>query len=246
MYDYLLGGSHNFAADRVAADQALRHMPELVGVMQANRAFLRRAVQFLTAAGIRQFLDLGSGIPTVGNVHEVAHRDDPEARVVYVDIDPVAVTHSQAILADNPRATTIMADFRDPRALLAHPELRTFLDLSQPVAVLLVSVLHFLPGEPAELIAHFRDAIVPGSYLVITHASTEGQPPGGIEDARAVYARSAEPVVMRSRAEIAALFDGFSLVDPGLVRLPFWRPDSDVEQESAEHDFPGFAGVGRK
>jgi SAM-dependent methyltransferase len=246
MYDYLLGGSHNFAADRLAADQALRHMPELVPVMHANRAFLRRAVRFLIAAGVRQFLDLGSGIPTVGNVHEVAHRDDPEARVVYVDIDPVAVAHSQAILADHPGATAIQADLRDPRPLLAHPDLRTFLDLSEPVAVLLVAVLHFVPDQPARLIGHFRDAIAPGSYLVISHASTEGQPPGGIEDARAVYARSAEPVIMRSRAEIAALFDGFTLVEPGLVRLPLWRPDSDVEQETGQHDFPGFAGVARK
>lgn len=238
MYDYFLGGSHNFAADRRVATEALQHMPELPMVLRANRAFLRRAVRYLVQAGMTQFLDLGSGIPTAGNVHEIAQRADPGARVVYVDIDPVAVAHSRAILAGNDNATAVQADLRQPEQLLTDRELTRVLDLSRPVAVLLVAVLHFLPDseDPGGIIARLRPALAPGSYLVISHASADGAAPTGMDPAREVYARSNNPIIMRSRAQIEALFAGFELVEPGLVRLPRWRPDDAGGEPDSEPD----------
>lgn len=247
VYDFYLGGFHNFAADREMGRRAVELWPELPEIMQANRAFMRRAVRFLTSAGIRQFLDLGSGIPTVGNVHEVAQQAAPDVRVVYVDNDPVAVEHSRAILTGNPHTVVLEADLRDPDSILGDRELARMLDLSQPVAVLMVAVLHFVPEEahPAALVARFRDAIVPGSFLVLSHASTDGQPERTAEH-RGLYQRTATPMTMRTRAEIAALFGGFEWVAPGLVYLPLWRPDPAAPVEERPERFTGFAGVGRK
>ena len=248
MYDYYLGGSHNFAVDREAAQQAMRHMPELPYVLRENRSFLRRAVRFLVGAGVRQFLDLGSGIPTVGNVHEVVHRLSPGAKVVYVDVDPVAVAHSAAILAGDERAAVIQADVRRTEEVLDHPDLRRTIDLDEPVGVLLVAVLHFIDDEddPAGIVARLRDAVVPGSQIAISHASREGQPPAGMESAEAVYARTSTPMVMRSRTQVADLFTGLELADPGVVQLPLWRPEADDTPDSRAKRFPGFGGVGRK
>ncbi|KAB1943063.1 hypothetical protein F8271_10515 [Micromonospora sp. ALFpr18c] len=246
MYDYYLGGSHNFAADRAAAQAMVAAVPEAPLMAQANRAFLRRAVHHLTEAGIRQFLDIGSGIPTVGNVHEIAQRIDPESRVVYVDVDPVAVAHSREILAGNDRAVVVQEDLRHPEAILNHPEVRKLLDLSQPVAVMIVAVLHFVSDDdrPAELLATLRDALAPGSYLVLSQASDDGRSADERAEAERVYRRTDSPLWIRSRAELTALFDGFELLDPGVVWVPQWRPDTPDSAEDAERAvFMG--GVGR-
>ncbi|MCP2259168.1 S-adenosyl methyltransferase [Streptoalloteichus tenebrarius] len=246
MYDYYLGGTHNFASDRRAAEQAIAAMPATVLGARANRAFLRRAVQFLVDAGVRQFLDLGSGIPTVGNVHEVAHRVAPDARVVYVDVDPVAVAHSRGLLADEPNAAAVRADLRDVDRVLGHPEVARLLDLDQPVGLLMVAVLHFVPlsDDAAGIVARYRDALAPGSHLALSHMSLTGQAPEVLERFQAVYANADNQVVLRSREELLDLFTGFDLVEPGLVPLAAWRPDTETSPELLR--LPGFAGVGRR
>ena len=248
MYDYYLGGHHNFAIDRTMAEQAVAMWPDLPLIMRANRAFLRRAVNFLVDEGILQFLDIGSGIPTVGNVHEVAQRSKPAARVVYVDIDPIAVAHSAAILQDNPHATVIRGDVREPAQILDHPEIRRLLDVRQPLAVLLVALLHFIPDDEAAYrsVSALREALAPGSYLVISHASYEGMPQESREHEQ-LYTRTATPLKMRSHAEIARFFDGFELVQPGLVYIPLWRPEGpdDLFLDQPER-CTGFAAIGRK
>ncbi|HEU4425608.1 MAG TPA: SAM-dependent methyltransferase [Pilimelia sp.] len=246
MYDYYLGGSHNFAVDRAAAQQMIAAVPEAPLMAQANRAFLRRAVRFLTDAGIRQFLDIGSGIPTVGNVHEIAQRATPDARVVYVDIDPVAVAHSREILADNHLATAIQEDLRRPREILDHPEVRKLIDFSEPVAVMIVAVLHFVPDsdDPASVITTIRDALVPGSFLTLSQASDEGRPREQRDDAEEIYRRTDNPLAVRNRAELTRLFDGFTLIEPGVVWVPQWRPDPlDSVHDADRAAFVG--GMGR-
>lgn len=247
IYDYFLGGSHNFEVDREAARVALKAFPAIPKIGQANRAVMRRAVRYAMERGISQFLDIGSGIPTFGNVHEVAQGIDPAARVVYVDNDPVAVAHSRAVLDGNANATAVAADLRDPKGVLDAPQTRRLLDFGEPVALMLVAVVHFLPDEerPAEVIATLRDALAPGSVMVITHATLDGPQAGGQRGVQQVYQRTATPLIMRSRAELEPFFDGFELVDPGVVPLPFWRPDSppDEDEPAVVH---GLAGVGLK
>ncbi|WP_432246851.1 SAM-dependent methyltransferase [Streptomyces sanyensis] len=249
MYDYYLGGSHNFEADREAARKAMGYLPGLPKIMQANRAFMRRAVRFAAEEGVGQFLDIGSGIPTFGNVHEVAREADPEARVVYVDHDPVAVAHSREILDGDARTAVLAGDLRTPRHILDSPEVTGLLDLDRPVALLLVAVLHFVEDadDPCAAVAELCEALAPGSLLVATHASYEGVPvpaeqTGGVVD---VYRDIRNPLVMRSREEFAAFFAGCELVDPGLVPMPRWRPEGPPEQEDP-YAFSGFAGVGRR
>lgn len=249
IYDYFLGGSHNFEVDREAARVAIKALPGIPKIGQANRAVMRRAVRFAVEQGVTQFLDIGSGIPTFGNVHEVAQAASPGARVVYVDNDPVAVAHSRAVLQGNTDATIAAADLRDPQSILDNPETRRLLDLDQPVALMLVAVVHFLDDEdrPAELIATLRDALAPGSVMVITHATMEGGPmPAGQRGVQAVYKRTATPLIMRTRAELEPFFDGFELVDPGVVPLPFWRPDTPPSEDDDPAVLHGLAGVGLK
>ncbi|MFF4172397.1 SAM-dependent methyltransferase [Streptomyces sp. NPDC001744] len=249
MYDFYLGGSHNFEVDREAARRAMEFMPGLPKVMQANRAFMRRAVRYAVDHGVTQFLDIGSGIPTFGNVHEVARAADPAARVVYVDHDPVAVAHSRAVLEGDDAAAVVSADLRKPADILHSPETARLLDPERPVALLLVAVLHFLEDHdrPYEAVAELVDALAPGSLLVLTHASYEGVPleQERIGGAVGVYRTIHNPLVMRSGDEIARFFEGTELVEPGLVPMPRWRPESPVEEEDPSA-FSGFAGVGRK
>ncbi|RKN50846.1 SAM-dependent methyltransferase [Micromonospora endolithica] len=242
MYDYYLGGSHNFAADRAAAQAMVAAIPEAPLMAQANRAFLRRAVQFLAGQGIRQFLDIGSGIPTVGNVHEIAQRLVPDARVVYVDVDPVAVAHSRELLDSDESTVVVQEDLRHPERILGHPEVRRLIDFDQPVAVLVVAVLHFVSDDdrPAELLRTLRDALAPGSALVLSQASDDGRPDAERAEAEAVYRRTDNPLWIRSRRELAAFFDGFTLVEPGVVWVPQWRPESPDSAEDAERS--GFIG----
>jgi hypothetical protein len=249
MYDYFLGGYHNFAIDRRAADAASALYPDLPLIMRANRAFLRRAVTFLCEQGIDQFLDLGSGIPTVGNVHEVAQGLIPSAHVVYVDVDPIAVSHSAALLQGNPNTTVIQADVRQTEQLLAHPDVQQLLASDRPLAVLMVALLHFLTddAEAHRVVRTLRQAMPSGSYLAISHASVEGIEPESRARAEALYTRSGNPIKMRTRAEIASFFEGLDLVEPGLVCVPLWRPESqdDIVLDEPERS-NGFVAVGRK
>jgi SAM-dependent methyltransferase len=248
VYDYYLGGSHNFAVDRELGARIVEVAPETVQIARANRAFLRRAVRYCVEVGIRQFLDLGSGIPTVGNVHDVAQSLDAAAKVVYVDVDPVAVAHGMAILAGNDRATVIRADLRDVDGLLARDELTSLIDFAEPVAVLMVSVLHFVPDEdrPERIIAAYAEATAPGSHLVISHASTAGFRQEKFDTAREQYARTSNQLVIRSREQVAGLMASWELVEPGLTYLSHWRPESaeDVEPDAENSVF--LAGVGRR
>jgi hypothetical protein len=248
VYDYLLGGSHNFAADRELAGRLIAAEPNVPLFARFNRAFLDRAVRFAMAAGVRQFLDLGSGIPTVGNVHEVARRIAPDARVVYVDVDPVAVAHSRLILAGDRRAGVVHADIRDAERVLADPVVRRLVDLTQPLGLLMVAVLHFLPDsdDPVGLIGRYRAAMAPGSQLVISHASAPRHMTPGAAVATAAYARTSTPLTLRSLAEIEALFAGFEMVEPGVCRVADWRPEPFEEFTAAVAEVPGFAGVGRR
>ena len=249
MYDYYLGGSHNFEVDRKMAEQAIALWPDLPLIMQANRAFLRRAVKYLIDQGIEQFLDIGSGIPTVGNVHEVAQRANPSARVVYVDIDPIAVAHSTAILQGTSNVAAIQADVRTPEEILKHSQVGALLDFGQPVAVMLLALLHFITddAEAHASVRVLREAVKPGSYLAISHASYEGMPEKSREHEQ-LYARTPNPLKTRSRAEIERFFDGFELVEPGLVYLPVWRPEEQGDDpfRGQPERSTGFAGVGCK
>jgi len=249
MYDYYLGGHHNFASDRAAAEAGIAIFPGFPLVMQANRAFLRRAVQFLVGQGIDQFLDIGSGIPTVGNVHQVAQLANPQTRVVYVDVDPIAVAHSTAMLQDNPRATIIEADARHPELILANPAVRSLLDSGKPVALILASVLHFVvdDDEAHRVVRVLRDALPPGSYVVISHGTVERIPANIIDQLIRLYTGTSHPVRVRSKAQIAAYFTGLDMVEPGLVYVPTWRPEEsdDLLLDHPERSI-GFAGIGRK
>jgi hypothetical protein len=249
VYDYWLGGSHNFRADQDAARTLIAMEPNTRAIMRANRAFLGRAVRFLAGeAGIRQFLDIGSGIPTSQNVHQVAQETAPGSRVVYVDMDEVAVAHSRLILEDNPDATVIQADLREPGKILAAPETQLLIDFTKPVAVLLVAVLHFVPDDarPREILATLREALVPGSYLAICHSCRDAKPDLADRGTSVYNSRVAAQVCMRTRDEIAGLFDGFKLVDPGLVWIPQWRPDSPADVPENPQQYWGLVGVGEK
>ncbi|WP_030160014.1 SAM-dependent methyltransferase [Streptomyces sp. NRRL S-244] len=255
IYDYYLGGSHNFEVDRQAARRAMEFLPGLPKIMQANRAFMRRAVRYAVAQGVTQFLDIGSGIPTFGNVHEIAQAASPDARVVYVDHDPVAVAHSRAVLAGEESTGIVAADLRKPQDILAAPEVSQLLDLERPVALLLVAVLHFLEDsdDPYAAVAELRDALAPGSLLVLTHASYEGIPLSQEVAAGTVgvYRDIRNPLVMRSGEQIGRFFDGFELIEPGVVSMPLWQPEGTEDPEGGEtpedpYAFSGFGGVGRK
>lgn len=231
MYDYYLGGFHNFAVDRQAAERALAIYPGLRLVMQANRAFLRRAVRYMVEQGVDQFIDIGSGIPTAGNVHEVAQELNPQARVVYVDVDPVAITHSNAILRDQPGVTAVLADARQPEALLQQLAAAHLLRLNRPVGVLCLMLLHFVPDDAVALhmVRALRGAMAPGSYLVVSHATSDKMPDEARLQMSRLYAGTSSPIVARSSAQIAEYFDGLQLVPPGLVYLPSWRPEDADE-----------------
>jgi SAM-dependent methyltransferase len=246
VYDYLLDGKDNFAVDQAVAEQALAVAPELRVMARENRAFLRRAVRFLAAeAGIRQFLDIGTGLPTQGNVHEVAHAVAPETRVVYVDADPVVLVHARALLAGADNVAIIRADLRRPEELLEDPGLRTLIDFTEPVAVLLVAVLHAITEaeDPVGIVARLRDAMAPGSYLVLSHSSAEGLAEVSAR-VGAVLGRAA-PFVPRTHAQLLRFFEGFELVEPGLVYVPGWRPDPADPVANPEGAWI-YGGVGRK
>ena len=247
IYDHLLGGYHNFACDRAVVEQLLVQYPDMKETAQINRAFLRRAVNYLLEQGIEQFLDLGSGIPTVGNVHQLAQAAIPTARVVYVDIDPIAVAHSKAILADNPYAAAIRADVRDTEKILTHPDLNQLLDFTKPIGLMLVALLHYVidDAEALSTVNTLKDAISLGSFLTICHPAHEATPEN-IDDLHETF-KSAQDFNVRSRVQIEKYFTGFEPIPPGLVLAPLWRPESpqDVGMDNPEKSFT-LAGIGKK
>jgi hypothetical protein len=246
MYDYSLGGKDNFAADREAVEKVMAIAPGLPAGARANRRFLGRAVRYVAGRGVRQFLDLGAGLPSQGNVHEVARQVQPDAHVVYVDNDPVVAVHAKAILAGDDRSAVIQGDLRRPQTVLGHEAVARLLDFSQPVAVLFVASLHFVTDEedPAGIVRAFADRLAEGSHLILSHVTHDGQPDEQVQVARFVYRGATAPWVFRRREEVLRLFDGFALVEPGLVRLSRWRPD-DLEARAAGGDW-AYAGVARK
>jgi hypothetical protein len=247
IYDYLLGGGHNFEHDRELAERFIRAQPNAREIARLNRAFLRRVVLFMIDNGIRQFLDLGSGIPTVGNVHEIAQRADPDVRVVYVDYEDVAVAHSELMLAGNDRATIVQADLTLPGDVINHPDARTLLDFTEPVGLLMVGVFHFVAPEkdPRGIVATYADAVVPGSYLGFSQFTADMMP---AEMARVVevMSHSRDPMYPRSHAEITELFDGFDIAAPGIVATSLWRPESPTDTSEDPGRAGIYAGVGRK
>jgi len=252
IYDYALGGRANFAADRAAFDAFAAVYPDNALAARSNRAFLRRAVAYLARQGIDQFLDVGSGLLTGGNVHEVARSVNPAARVVYVDNDPVAVRFSRQLLAEEKVSgvAAIEADLRDPAAILAHPRARALLDLARPVGLLLVAVLHFIPDdeEARRAVQELTAAVPPGSYLAISHGTLEGASEGYARLVR-LYEDTARPLNFRPRAAVEGFFAGVELVEPGLVLAPVWRPEPDGAGDPLRDEpgrAPNWAGVGRK
>ena len=227
MYDYLLGGKDNYASDREAVEQALKIWPDMPFTARANRAFLGRAVSyFAREAGVRQFLDIGTGIPTAGNTHQVAQAIAPESRVVYVDYDPIVLAHARALLTSDGGCVTdyVDADLRDTSAVLDSAA-RT-LDFSRPVAVMLLSILHVIGDEdaPREIVGALLDAVPPGSYLALSHPASDIAPEQGSEAARRLNERGHQAVTLRAEEEVAGFFSGLEMVPPGLVQVQQWRP----------------------
>ncbi|MER5323259.1 SAM-dependent methyltransferase [Streptosporangium roseum] len=247
MYDYYLDGKDNFAADRAAAEQILKLFPETRDSARENRAFLSRAVRHLVEAGVRQIVDLGSGLPTQGNTHEIAHGIAPDTRVIYVDYDPVVCAHGRALLADGDNITIVQADARDPETLLT--QLRDHVDFDRPVAFLMLAILHFIPDENPdgagayEIVQRLCEASAPGSHLVLSHAIDAK--PDTTPEALEVYNHATAALSLRTHAEIARFFDGYELVEPGLVFPKDWRP-VDQPLIGAESTSIGYSGVGRK
>ena len=250
MYDFFLGGKNHFAADRETARAVLATAPTTLVTARENRAFLGRTVRYLVAeAGIRQFLDIGTGLPTTNNVHDVAQAVEPSARVVYADNDPLVLAHARALLTSSPQGRTayIQADLREPEVILASPEVRDVLDFSQPVALITVAVLHFMPDEfkPAAALATLLNALPSGSYLAASHVTGEHLPAEAAATTR-TYRSSGVPLQPRDSDEFARLaFDGLDLVPPGVVLVSEWRPDvTGLRPAPAEVNCYG--GVARK
>jgi hypothetical protein len=236
MYDYYLGGAHNFAVDREAAEKVLAVLPETRTFARDNREFLRRVVRYLVReAGVTQFLDLGSGIPTVGNVHEVAQGLDPSCRVVYVDHEPVAVAQSRRLLQDNDNATVIHADIRDTDRVLRHAETLRLLDFNRPLGLLMLQVLPFVPDtdDPAAIVVAYRSVCAQGSCLALAHSLTPEFWPGGVAEAIRLYTNSTHPLCLRTPDQVKNFFTGYHLIEPGLVFTSAWRPDQPITEEEA-------------
>jgi len=232
VYDYLLGGKDNFAVDREAAEQAMRINPDIVPTARANRAFGARTTGFLVGqAGLRQFLDIGAGMPANNNIHAVAQSIAPESRIVYVDHDPIVLTHARALLSSVPEGVTdyIEADLREPGKILA--EAAQTLDFNRPVAIMLTAILHLIPDrdDPYDLVSQLVNAVAPGSYVVISHAASDIDTGAMISMANRLNELMAQQAVPRTHREVAAFFAGLELLEPGLVRIPEWRPASVSE-----------------
>ncbi|MCX4763961.1 SAM-dependent methyltransferase [Streptomyces sp. NBC_01275] len=246
LYDYLLGGTHNVESDRKLAREAMRAAPGLLKLVRENRSFLRRAVRHAVDAGIDQFLDLGSGIPTRGSVHQTAQALNPEARVAYVDIDPVAVAHGRRLLADNDRATAVQGSLLEPEAVFDSPEIRSVIDFDRPVALLFLSVLHFFSDDKVlPALKVYRDKVAPGSHLVFSVA-TNAENDDAADMVRSIYADAWADCVMRSRDEAALLLGDFTVLPPGIVFPVYWESGIPLGTETNPVHHNYFVGVGRK
>jgi hypothetical protein len=253
LYDYFLGGTNNFEADRAAAEKLIAVVPDFIDAVYANRGFHGRAAKWLAGQGIRQFLDIGSGLPTQNNTHDTVHRVAPDARVVYVDIDPMVAAYGNALLAEDGTTTVITADLRDPDGLLGNPELRRVIDFGQPAGVLMTAVLHFVADEadPWGLVGRYMGALAPGSYLALSHVTRDRLPPRMIEAVVSTSESTTQPGYPRSRAEVERFFDDLELVpphagaEPGLTYVGLWGAE-DPEAADTDGSRLGYAGVGRK
>ncbi|CAM3493370.1 SAM-dependent methyltransferase [Kibdelosporangium persicum] len=253
VYDAYLGGSHNTAIDRAFVDKVERILPSIKPLARSNRSFLRRAVQEAAASGITQFLDIGSGAPTVGNVHEIALKANPSAHVVYVDSNTIAVQTSQIRLEEQrvtDRVAMIQEDLRDPDGILDHPRTRALIDFDKPVCLLMVALLHFIGDEdkPAELIAHYRSRLAPGSKLALSHIASDEAPQEQKDQVAAfvdAYRNTTTRLHTRTKAEMERLFEGWELEEPGIVHPPDWRPDNPIDNDMSAY-YLGWCGVGRK
>lgn len=249
MYDYYLGGKDNYLVDREAAAAVLQAVPEVRDMARENRAFMQRAVRYLVGeAGIRQIIDIGTGIPTAGNVHEVAQQIEPGVRVAYIDNDPIVHVHASALLTGQGSTSTVLADLREPQAILGHPKVRELIDPAEPTAVLLMAILHFITDEeaPGSIIDAFRGALAPGSYLALSHGTADFHDQAIADASTAVYSRATAPLVLRGHAQIAGLFRGWDLVEPGVVQVPLWRPEGTPLRSRQLAKIGIYGGIGRK
>ncbi|MGW5654286.1 SAM-dependent methyltransferase [Streptomyces humi] len=242
IYDYLLGGKDNYEVDRQAADRLAAVAPEVFIGVRANRAFLQRAVRHVVDSGVRQILDVGTGLPTSPNIHEVAQGLAPDVRVAYVDNDPIVKAHGDALLSRSGSTSIVLADLRDPQSVVDHPDVRRVIDFGRPVALFLVAILHFVRDdeEPERIVATLRDALPAGSFLVLSHATADF---ADRSDAQAVYNNATATMNLRSRDRIERFFEGFDLVEPGLAQVPFWRPDTTPPPGSEQIGFYGGVAV---
>ena len=253
MYDYFLGGTHNFESDRAAASKVRETIPEVIDAAWANRGFHQRAARWLAQEGITQFVDIGSGLPTVGNTHEVVQQISPGARVVYVDHDPLVIAHSSGLLTDPATARVVQADLRDPESVLKNPELRSLIDFSAPVGLLMTAVIHFVAPDcdPWGLVARYVRELPSGSHLVLSHVTDEKTPPISVRVAEEMYARASENIYFRSRADVARFFAGLELVSPGppappgVVHVGEWGAD-DPALADTDGSHWLYCGVGRR
>lgn len=248
IYDYFLGGKDNFEVDRSAAEEIMKAVPEAPAAARANRGFLRRAVRYMADAGIRQFIDVGAGLPTQGNVHEVAQEVRPGARIVYVDNDPVVLVHGRALLEANADVAVVQGDLRHPAEILAEPRVTELIDLDEPVGVLLVAILHFIGDEeePFDLVARLLEPLPAGSHLAISHGYEGGMADGTSEHARGVYRRSTSAIHSRPPRTVERFFAGTDIVEPGIVWVPEWGLE-EGEERPVEPERTHFLGaVGRK
>jgi hypothetical protein len=246
VYDYWLGGKDNFEADRQVAEMVIAGNPGVRQSARDNRAFLGRAVRFLAGQGIRQFLDIGSGIPSKGNTHEIAQAIAPESRIVYVDNDPIVMSHSRALLSSSPQGAVsyIQADLRDPEAILNDSQTRAVIDVDQPVAILLVAILMYIQDseEPHGIVKRLLDAVPPGSYLVISHLVAElVADEQNLQVLRQFNQSASVPMTPRSGSDIAGFFEGLDLLEPGLVTVAHWRPDGPVFDDQSAGMYAGVA-----
>ncbi|MGH3342290.1 MAG: SAM-dependent methyltransferase [Carbonactinosporaceae bacterium] len=247
MYNYFLGGKDHYPADRDAAEEVLKVVPDIRTFALQNRAFLQRAVRFLAGeVGIRQFLDVGAGLPSAGNVHEVAQGTAPDTRVVYVDNDPVVLAHGRNMLHGVENTTILRYDLQNPEGILADGSLRNLLDLTEPVAVLLVAVVHFVTDaeSPADIVRRLMDPLPSGSYLALTHGTADSNPKA--TEAAKVYERATSRILPRPRAEVEGFFAGLELAEPGLVWMPQWRPDQDTGLQDDPGRSMAYGGLARK
>jgi SAM-dependent methyltransferase len=254
LYDYYLGGEHNFPADREAGEKIRAAMPELEDAAWVNRGFLGRAARWLAAErGIRQFIDIGAGLPTQNNTHEVVHKVAPDARVVYVDHDPEVEQYARPLVSDVPTVRVITADLRDPDEVLRHPGTQEVIDFTQPVGLLLVAVVHFVAdkSDPWALVAEYRDRLAPGSYLAISHITDDNQPPKPVQAIRDVYANATENITFRTRADVERLFIGWELVPPyegaeaKVTWIGYWGAEDPAAADSDGSRW-SYAGVAKK